>query len=251
MTYCLAIAVNQGLVFASDSRTNAGADQVSTYSKMNVFGRDGDRQIVLLSAGNLATTQAVIARVERDIREGEETTLMTVANMEAAAEYIGEVLQTQDERHGAAVSAAGINADATFIIGGQIGNRRTRLYLVYPQGNFITTSKETPFLQVGETKYGKAILDRVIHQSTSLDEAALCALVSMDSTMRSNATVGPPIELLSYEHDSLRIDHYLRLEETDDYLIKIKRAWNDSLLAAFKTLPGFTWSDLTAKSGPE
>ena len=251
MTYCLAIAVNQGLVFASDSRTNAGVDQVSTYSKMNVFGRDGDRQIVLLSAGNLATTQAVIARLARDIRDGKETTLMTVANMEAAAEYIGEVLQNQDERHGAAVTAAGINADATFIIGGQIGDRRTRLYLVYPQGNFITTSKETPFLQVGETKYGKAILDRVIHQSTSLDEAALCALVSMDSTMRSNATVGPPIELLSYANNSLRIDHYLRLEETDEYLIKIKRAWNDYLLAAFKTLPGVTWSDLTDKMNPE
>lgn len=247
MTYCLAISVNKGLVFASDSRTNAGADQVSTYGKMHVFGSDGDRQIVLLSAGNLATTQAVIARIERDIRDGADSHLMSVANLESAAQYVGQILQAQEERHGAAVSAAGINAEATFIIGGQIKGARTRLYLVYPQGNYITTSKETPFLQLGEVKYGKAILDRVVHSPTSLDEAALCALVSMDSTIRSNATVGPPIELLSYENDSLRIDHYLRLEESDDYLLEIKRAWNDYLLAAFKTLPGIKWGDLKNK----
>jgi putative proteasome-type protease len=251
VTYCLAMSVKEGLVFASDSRTNAGADQVATYSKMHVFGNDGDRQIVLLSAGNLATTQAVVARVERDIRDGVDTHLMTVPNMDAAAEYVGQILQTQGERHEAAVSAAGISAEATFIIGGQIKNGRTRLYLVYPQGNFITTSKETPFLQVGETKYGKAILDRVIQPSTSLDDAALCALVSMDSTMRSNATVGPPIEILSYRHDSLRIDGYLRLEDGDDYLLEIKRAWNSNLLNAFKALPAFKWGDSKSKTAPE
>lgn len=251
MTYCLAIAVDEGLVFASDSRTNAGVDQVSTYSKMHVFGNDGDRQIVLLSAGNLATTQAVIARVDRDIRDGAETHLMSAPNIEAAAEYIGRVVQSQDERHGAAVSAAGISAEASFIVGGQIDSRRTRLYLVYPQGNYITTSEETPFLQIGEIKYGKAILDRVIKNSTSLDEAALCALVSMDSTMRSNAAVGPPIELLSYRKDSLRIEHYLRLNEDNDYLIDIKRSWNESLLTAFRGLPPVRWSDLRDKSARE
>lgn len=251
MTYCLAISVNKGLVFASDSRTNAGVDQVSTYSKMHVFGKDDDRQIVLLSAGNLATTQAVVARIRRDIREGADTHLMSAVNMEAIAEYVGEILQTQGERHGAAVSAAGISAEATFILGGQISKRRTRLYLVYPQGNFITTSKETPFLQLGETKYGKAILDRVIQPASSLDDAALCALVSMDSTMRSNATVGPPIEIISYKNDSFRIDHYLRLEENDEYLIEIKRAWNDSVLTAFKKLPKFMWGDSKSKTAPE
>jgi len=245
------MSVKEGLVFASDSRTNAGVDQVATYSKMHVFGNDGDRQIVLLSAGNLATTQAVVARIERDIRDGVDTHLMTVPNMDSAAEYVGQILQAQGERHGAAVSAAGISAEATFIIGGQIKNRRTRLYLVYPQGNYITTSKETPFLQVGETKYGKAILDRVIQPSTSLDDAALCALVSMDSTMRSNATVGPPIEILSYRHDSLRIGGYLRLEDGDGYLLEIKRAWNDNLLNAFKALPTFKWGDSKSKTAPE
>lgn len=238
-------------MFASDSRTNAGVDQVSTYSKMHIFGNEGDRQIVLLSAGNLATTQAVIARVDRDIRDGAGTHLMSVDNVEDAAEYIGRVVQAQEERHGAAVSAAGISAEASFIIGGQIDGRRTRLYLVYPQGNYITTSEGTPFLQVGELKYGKAILDRVIHKSTSLDEAALCALVSMDSTMRSNAAVGPPIELLSYRKDSLIIDHYLRLEEDDEYLIEIKRAWNENLLAAFRKLPAVKWGALSGKSASE
>lgn len=250
MTYCLAISVDEGLIFASDSRTHAGVDQVSTYSKMHLLGKEGDRQIVLLSSGNLATTQATIARIERDIRDEVDTHLMSVVNIEAAAEYVGRVVRDQDERHGAAVSAAGISADATFIIGGQIGDRRARLYLVYPQGNYITTSEDTPFLQIGEMKYGKAILDRVIQPSTTLDEVALCALVSMDSTMRSNATVGPPIELLSYRRDSLRIDHYVRLEEDDDYLIDIKRAWNENLLDAFKKLPGFRWGSLGDKSAP-
>lgn len=245
------MSVDEGLLFASDSRTNAGADQVATYSKMHVFGIDGDRQIILLSAGNLATTQAVIARIDRDIRDRAKTHLMSVPNMHLAAEYVGQILQAQGERHGAAVSAAGISAEATFIIGGQIRTRRTRLFLIYPQGNYITTSKETPFLQVGETKYGKAILDRVIQPSTSLDEAALCALVSMDSTMRSNATVGPPIEILSYRNDSLRIDQYRRLEESDDYLLEIKRAWNDYLLNAFKNLPAFKWGDSKSKTAPE
>ncbi len=251
MTYCLAIAVDDGLVFASDSRTNAGVDQVSTYSKMHVFGKDGDRQIVLLSAGNLATTQAVIAKAERDIRDDADTHLMSVANLEDAAEYVGRIVKNQDERHGAAVSAAGISAEASFIIGGQIDKRRTRLYLVYPQGNYITTSEETPFLQVGEIKYGKAILDRVIQTTTNLDEAALCALVSMDSTMRSNAAVGPPIELLSYRKDSLIIDHYLRLEEDNDYLIEIKRSWNENLLTAFRKLPGIKWGSVRKKSARE
>ena len=250
MTYCLAITVDEGLVFASDSRTHAGVDQVSTYSKMHVFGKDGERQIVLLSAGNLATTQATVARIERDINEDADTHLMSVTNMETAAEYVGQIVRGQEERHGAAVSAAGISAEASFIIGGQVDDRRARLFLVYPQGNYITTSSETPFLQIGETKYGKAILDRVIKPTMSLDEAALCALVSMDSTMRSNAAVGPPIEVLSYQRDSLRIERYVRLEEDDDYLIEIKRAWNENLLGAFKKLPGFRWESISRKSNP-
>jgi len=238
-------------VFASDSRTNAGVDQVATYGKMHAFGRDGERQLVLLSAGNLATTQGVISQIERDIGKGVEPNLMSVSDISEATEYVGETLRALGEKHGAAVSAAGISAEATFIVGGQIGADAPRLYLVYPQGNYITTSSHTLFLQIGETKYGKAILDRVIQASTPLDEAARCALVSIDSTMRSNATVGPPLEIASYRRDSLKLEHYLYLEEDDAYLLEIRRAWNENLLKAFRELPRFRWDSFPRKRSCE
>ncbi len=246
MTYCLAIKVNDGLVFASDSRTNAGVDQVASYSKMHTFSTEG-RQLVLLSAGNLATTQSVVARVRRDLRENAEVNLGMVADMQDAAEYVGRVIREEGVKHGEAVAAAGFSAEATFIIGGQIWEQLPRLFLVYPQGNFITTSKQTPFLQIGEAKYGKAILDRVIQADTSLDEAALCALVSLDSTMRSNLTVGPPLELLSYRKDSLCLEDYLCLSEDDPYLSRLKQCWNEKLLQAFKDLPSFHWESAKQK----
>lgn len=241
MTYCLAITVDQGLVFCSDSRTNAGADQVSTYGKMHTFSRDGERQIVLLSAGNLATTQAVLAQIRRDVEDKEAASLMTASGMEDAADYLGQVLRKQDDKHGAAVARAGFSAEASFIIGGQIGEQPASLFLVYPQGNFITTSEQTPFLQIGETKYGRPLLDRIVRPATSLDEAARAALVSMDSTIRSNVTVGPPVELLCYVTASLVLDSYLRLSEDDEYLLEIKRAWNEKITSAFNELPAITW----------
>ncbi len=244
MTYCVAISVEQGLVFASDSRTNAGVDHVATYGKMHTFGIDGDRQFVVLTSGNLATSQGVIAQLKQDIENGDPQSLFTVASMGEAAEYLGRVLRDQQQKHGEAVSQAGFSAEATFILGGQVGDRPTKLYLVYPQGNFITTSMQTPFLQIGEFKYGKAILDRIIRPDTALDEAARCALVSIDSTMRSNASVGPPVELLCYETDSLRLDRYLNLQEDDPYLLEVKRAWNQNITSAFNALPHFHWGTL-------
>jgi putative proteasome-type protease len=244
MTYCLAIAVDDGLVFASDSRTNAGVDNVATYGKMHTFGIEGDRQFVVLTSGNLATSQAVVANMKQDIKNGEETSLFTVASMGEAAEYLGRVLRGQQEKHAEAVAQAGFSPEATFIIGGQVGDRSPKLYMVYPQGNFITTSLQTPFLQIGESKYGKAILDRIIHSDTALEEAARCALVSIDSTMRSNASVGPPVEILCYENDSLRLDKYLNLTEDDPYLLEVKRAWNQNITAAFDALPRFEWDAL-------
>ena len=244
MTYCLAIAVDSGLVFASDSRTNAGVDNVATYGKMHTFGVEGDRQIVVLTAGNLATSQGVVAQIKQDIKNGAEESLFTVGGMGEAAEYLGRVLRGQQQKHGEAVAQAGFSAEATFIIGGQVGDRSPKLYLVYPQGNFITTSRQTPFLQIGESKYGKAILDRIIDHDTDLEEAARCALVSIDSTIRSNATVGPPIELLAYEADSLRLERYLNLGEDDAYLIEVKRSWNRNIVEAFRALPHFDWGQL-------
>lgn len=244
MTYCVAIAVEDGLVFASDSRTNAGVDNVATYGKMYTFGIDGDRQFVILTSGNLATSQGVIAQMKQDIKNGEEESLFTVNGVGDAAEYLGRVLRGHHSKHGEAVAQAGFSPDATFIIGGQVGDRGPKVYMVYPQGNYITTSVQTPFLQIGEFKYGKAILDRVVHWDTDLDEAARCALVSIDSTMRSNASVGPPLELLCYQRDSLRLDRYLLLHEDDPYLAEVKRSWNENIVRAFRALPHFEWSGL-------
>lgn len=247
MTYCVAITVDAGLVFASDSRTHAGVDQVSTYSKMHTFGRDGDRQVVLLNAGNLATTQAVITRIRRDRDEQAAMNIEVVRDMAELAEYVGSINRAQGAKHGRAVARAGFSADATFLVGGQIGSEPPQIFLVYPQGNFITTSGHTRFLQIGEAKYGKPILDRIIQPSTGLDEAALCALVSMDSTMRSNVTVGPPIEILCYRRDSLRLQQYRCLQEDDSYLIEIRRAWNEKIAQAFAELPRPDWTSIASR----
>jgi putative proteasome-type protease len=249
MTYCVAITIDAGLVFASDSRTHAGVDQVSTYSKMHTFGCDGERQVVLLNSGNLATTQAVITQVRRDRDEKTAMNIDTARDMAELAEYVGSVSRAQGAKHGKAVARAGFSADATFIVGGQIGQESPQIFLVYPQGNFITTSGHTRFLQVGEAKYGKPILDRIIQPSTGLDEAALCALVSMDSTMRSNVTVGPPIEILCYVRDSLRLQRYRCLKEDDSYLMGIKRAWNEKIAQAFADLPALAWTSISSRAG--
>jgi putative proteasome-type protease len=249
MTYCLAIAVDDGLVFASDSRTNAGVDHVATYGKMHAYGVDGDRQLVVLTSGNLATSQGVLAQIKQDIKSDAEVNLFNVPGVGDAAEYLGQLVRAQQTKHAEAVMQAGFSPDATFIIGGQVGDRSPKVYMVYPQGNYITTSAETPFLQIGESKYGKAILDRVIAPDTDLDEAARCALVSIESTMRSNASVGPPIELMCYSRDQLRLSRYLRLHEDHPYLLEIRRAWNERIVQAFKGLPSIQWSDLP--DGPE
>ena len=238
MTYCLAIKLDSGLVLASDSRTNAGVDQISTYSKMHAWGIEGERQFILLSAGNLATTQAVVTRLHRDIEDKAKTSLATVRYMTEAAEYVGSISIEHQSRHSDASMNAGFNPEATFILGGQIKGDKPGLFLVYPQGNYITTPDNTPFLQIGEIKYGKPILDRVIHPDTAIEDAMRCALVSMDSTMRSNATVGPPVELLLYPVGSLRLGKRLVLQEDNSYLRELRLAWQKGLEQAFERLPG-------------
>lgn len=239
MTYCVAISVNAGLCFISDSRTNAGVDNVSTYSKMHVFGTDGERQIVLLSAGNLATTQGVIGQIKREISQGASRNLLNAQHMEDVADYVGNVNLAQQEKY----TSSGASYNASFIIGGQIAGQKPRAYLVYPQGNHITTSADTPFLQVGESKYGKPILDRIITPESSLETAAVCGLVSMDSTMRSNLTVGPPVEVLIYERDSLSVNRQYRFEESSEYLRQISKSWDANLKEAFASMPPIAWSD--------
>ncbi len=238
MTYCLAVQVKSGLIFVSDSRTNAGVDQVSIFSKMHTFGRDGDRQLVLLSAGNLATTQGVVAQLQRDIRSNADENLFTVADMNEAGDYVGRLSREQQSK----VTGGGATFEASFILGGQIGSEAPGVLRIYPEGNHICATDETPYLQIGESKYGKPILDRIVAPSTSLEQAALCALVSMDSTIRSNVTVGPPIEVLVYRRDTLAAGDYLKLDNDSAYLRDLKRSWEEGLREAFMKLPPINWA---------
>jgi putative proteasome-type protease len=240
MTYCVAIRVREGLVFASDSRTNAGVDHISTYSKMFTFGREGERAFVVLTGGNLATTQSVIATIKRDIRVNTDPNLMTVESMTEAADYIGQMSAAQQQKHSTAVAGSSFNASASFILGGQLAGSSPRVYMIYPQGNYIKATTESPYQQIGEIKYGKPILDRIIKRETSLDEAALAALVSMDSTMRSNATVGPPIDVLIYQKDSFNLKRHYILQTDDPYLLEIKATWDEKIREAFTELRHIT-----------
>lgn len=244
MTYCVAIAVNDGLVFCSDSRTNAGIDQISTYSKMFHYGIDGQRQFVILSAGNLATTQAVIAQITKDIDQDASLSLANVDGVMDASDYLGEVSQKQQHKH----SKSGSGFEASFIIGGQVAGGKHRVILVYPEGNHISTSTDTPFLQIGESKYGKPILDRILKLDTSLDTCALCALVSMDSTLRSNLTVGPPIEVMVYQANSLVMTERHRFEQDSEFLREISRSWDQRLKEAFRKMPPLAWASNWDKS---
>lgn len=247
MTYCLAINLNQGLVFCSDSRTNAGMDNISAYSKMHTFIWPGNRVFVLLSAGNLAITQAVVKKLNRDVEQGELPNLLSVASMHEAADYVG-LISTDLQRQHASRDTATTNFEATFIFGGQIGLVLPEIFLIYPQGNYIHESDKNPFLQIGEIKYGKPILDRIIKREMDLERAARCAFVSMNSTVRSNVTVGPPIELFIYARDSLNEGRRLYLTEDDPFAREISEHWNAGLVLALDTLPRFPWEDEQAAS---
>ena len=237
MTYCIAIKTNTHLVFASDSRTNAGPDHVSTYSKMFSWGIPGERQFVMLSAGNLATTQDVVMQISRDIRENEATNLHTVKYLSDAADYVGRVSLMMQNKHQGTQMTSGFNAEASFLVGGQIGIDPPEIFMVYSQGNHITCPEMTPFLQIGEIKYGKPLLDRVIVEDMSEDDAVRAAMVSMDSTMHSNVTVGPPIEIVSYDVNSLVPGQYRIFRNSDPYLRRLRKGWGEAILDAFHTLP--------------
>lgn len=245
MTYCTAINVNTGIIFCSDSRTSAGVDHVSTYSKMHSYSVEGERQLTLLSSGNLATTQAVLARIERDIEQSAKTNLHNVTTLRNAADYIGDLSLNEQNKH----NSDDASYESSFILGGQIGTINPHgIFLVYPQGNCISTSKDTPFLQIGESKYGKPILDRVLLPSTTLSNATSAALVSMDSTMRSNLTVGPPIEISIYKTNTLNAPLYTKFEEGSEYLRELKNSWDQRLKDAFKQLPPIEWANLWDQS---
>ncbi|MCC6208242.1 MAG: proteasome-type protease [Gammaproteobacteria bacterium] len=242
MTYCLAIKVDRGLVFASDSRTSAGVDYVTTYSKMHTFIWPGDRVIILLTAGNLATTQAVINNIQRHLEDtAAEFDLRRARHMFEIAHYVGTLNQAEQRQHAEVAKGSNISIEASFIVGGQIAGQPPELFLIYPQGNYISASPETPFLQIGENKYGKPILDRVIEADTTLEDAARCALVSLDSTMRSNLSVGPPLEVAIHERDGLDQPRRLKLTLASPLYRDLQARWNEGLHNAFRDLPRFEW----------
>ena len=239
MTYCLGLRLNSGLVLASDSRTSASVDDISVYSKMHGFATDSDRVVVLLSAGNLATTQAVRQQINRDLGNPQaERNLNSLDHLDEIAAYIGDInRQIQQSAAPDSDQASGFNPEATFLLGGQIGEAPHDIFLIYPQGNYIVASRQKPFLQIGETKYGKPILSRLADAELSLDLGARLALVSMDAAMRSNLSVGPPIEVALCPAGEHRIEHRLKLEENDDYLQDLAVRWNAQLREAFLGLP--------------
>lgn len=249
MTYCVALMLNAGMVFASDSRTNAGVDQISSFKKMRHFVNPGDRAIVMLSSGNLSITQNAINLLEQRGRHFQQANIWNVESMFDVAQLLGEALREVRDHDGVFLAQNNVDASANFIVGGQIGNERMRLFLVYAEGNFIEAGEETPFFQIGETKYGKPIIDRVIRPDTPLIDAVKCVLVSFDSTMRSNLSVGLPIDLVCYCQASLRLDLQQHITEDDPYFSQISRRWSEGLRGVFASLPNPEWlSDIDGSS---
>ncbi|MFI3189018.1 peptidase [Crenothrix sp. D3] len=237
MTYCIAASIDEGLILVSDSRTNAGIDNVSTHGKMHAFDTISDRKIVLLCAGNLATTQAVLEQLHRDKIKNAPVNFNTVESLFEAAEYLGHVSVEKQRQHSNSQGQSAFNASASFILAGQIGSDPHGAYMVYAEGNTITSSANTPFLQIGESKYGKPILDRFLKLNSSIDEAARCCLVSMDSTIRSNASVGAPVEMLIYRKNSFSLKEYYCFDDDDDYMLQLRRSWETKLREAMAALP--------------
>jgi putative proteasome-type protease len=241
MSYCVATMIDAGIVFASDSRTNAGVDNISTFRKMKTFERPGDRVLVVVNSGNLAVTQATINHLDQAIRSNIEPNLMSVFSMYEVAELIGAALREVRQRDDPYLLEHNVDGGANFIVGGQIAGEHQRLFMVYSAGNFIEATPETPYFQIGEVKYGKPIIDRVIRADTCMDDAIKCVLVSFDSTMRSNLTVGMPIDLACYNRESLQLSHIHRFDEHDPYMQHLRQSWGEGVRRAFAQLPNFEW----------
>jgi len=244
MTYCVGIRLNAGLVFLSDSRTNAGLDQISTFRKMIVYEKPGDRFMVLLSAGNLSISQSVreILQVEKlPNGQDEPITIWNATSMFDAARVLGAAVRRVYEQDGPSLKQNGMDFVASFIFGGQIAGEAMRLFLVYSAGNFIEATRETCFFQIGESKYGKPILDRVLTPTTPLAEAAKCALVSMDSTLKSNLSVGLPLDLAVYENGKLQSDQITCVDENNPYFRMVRSSWGQRLRDVFESMESPNW----------
>jgi putative proteasome-type protease len=242
MTYCVGLLVDTGLVLLSDSRTNAGVDQINTFRKMSTFQRPNDRVLVLLSAGNLAITQAVINLLHESPPDADQPPrIYRAKNMFNVARVIGDALREIHERDAEMLKEQGHDFNATFILGGQVAGEEPRLFHIYSAGNFIESSIDTPYFQIGESKYGKPIIDRVISRSSSLAQAAKCALVSMDSTIRSNLSVGPPLDLAIIRRDEFRLATHISIGDDNEYFKMIRTRWGFALQEVFSELPNPNW----------
>jgi putative proteasome-type protease len=246
MTYCVAVKLKAGMVFLSDSRTNAGLDQISTFRKMIVYEKPGDRFICLLSAGNLSISQSVreILQIEqiKDPESDEPITIWNAKSMFDVARVLGAAVRHVYNRDGEALKRAGVDFNVSMVLGGQIAGEGMRLFQIYSPGNFIEATAETPFFQIGESKYGKPVLDRVIHPDTPLDEAAKCVLVSMDSTLKSNLSVGLPMDMAVYEADTLQSDRIVCIDENNPYFRMLHDTWGQRLREVFDSIEHPAWN---------
>ena len=248
MTYCLGIINQFGIVMAADSRTNAGVDYISSYKKLFDLSLLGERAIIICTSGNLSVSQGVLTRLNRDIENQEEKNLHSLSNMYDIAQYIGSKSREIQKLDRPWLEKDNIDCSCNFLLGGQIKGEAPQLYLIYPQGNFIQATQETPFLQIGETNYGKPILDRTITYTTPLEAVAKCALLSIDSTMKSNISVGPPINIVMYKTDSFEIRNKLELRLGAPYIAKIRKLWEESVRQAFEAMPNIEWENKSSES---
>ena len=237
MTYCLSLHCREGLAFFSDSRTSAGVDNITIHPKMRVFERKGDRVFCLLSSGNLSNTQAVIALIERDLQSGEGANILNQSNLHETVRYVGERVRDVRKLDAEALHRAGVAFNINFLLGGQIAGQEPQIFQIYPEGNFIHASRESPFLQIGELKYGKPILDRGFSYDTPLCQAVKFGLLSLDSTARSNLSVGTPFEIFCYRTNSLEVRHRMKLEDNDPYLRTVRERWQTGLIQLVRDIP--------------
>jgi putative proteasome-type protease len=254
MTYCVAMLLDTGLVFLSDSRTNAGVDQISTFRKATVFHKPGERVLVLQSSGNLAITQTVVSILKEEIEtggavgaaaeateHGKRPNLMTAPNLFEAARCVGDALRELHKRDAGPLKEFGVDFNASLTLGGQIKGEPPRLFSIYSAGNFIEATVDTTYFQIGESKYGKPIIDRVLRRTSSLNEAVKCALVSMDSTIRSNLSVGLPLDLVIVKRDRFNVARHISIDAENEYFRGIRGRWSEALREAFVQLPDPDW----------
>ena len=242
MTYCVGMLVDAGLVMLADSRTNAGVDNISTFRKVTIVERQGERVFVMMTAGNLSLAQSVISLLQEGLEVAEgRPNLYNAANMFEAARCIGDAIRAVHARDAEALDAFKMEFNVSVILGGQIRGEPPRMFNIYPAGNFIEATDETCYFQIGEFKYGKPIIDRVINRQVRLQRAAKCGLVSMDSTIRSNLTVGMPIDLVTVKTDEYRISSHRVIEAEDEYFRLVRASWSDALIQAFRDLPDPDW----------